>query len=75
MSLSGDPLPPEKMLDEHRVLPSKQDRLQSKEQVHRLIAAGYTGDISFEPFGSRVQNLPMEELKKKLKESIEYLST
>jgi 2-keto-myo-inositol isomerase len=69
-----DPLPPEKILDEHRVLPSEKDRLQSKEQVHRLITAGYTGDISFEPFGSRIQNLPPEELKKKLKESIEYLS-
>lgn len=68
-----DSLPKEAFRDEHRVFPTPADRMNSKGQVLRLVEKGYKGCVSFEPFSSRVQNLPLETLKQAIKESIEYL--
>jgi 2-keto-myo-inositol isomerase len=59
--------------DAHRGLVGPDDRLGSREQVRSLIRLGYSGDISFEPFSEAVQNLPKEELGKKLAASVKLL--
>lgn len=43
------------MLDAHRVLVDVQDRLGNIDQIRALIAAGYDGPFSFEPFAEEVQ--------------------
>jgi 2-keto-myo-inositol isomerase len=68
-----DDLPPESLMDEHRVFPSERDRMNSKGRVRRLLSTGYAGDLSFEPFSSRIGDLSPEDLKKALKKSIDYL--
>ena len=45
------------MLDAHRVLVDEGDRLGNIAQIRTLIAAGYKGSFSFEPFSAEVQNL------------------
>ena len=47
----------DKMLDAHRVLVDKRDRLGNIPQIRSLQAAGYTGPFSFEPFATEVQEL------------------
>jgi 2-keto-myo-inositol isomerase len=47
----------DKMLDAHRVLVDKRDRLGNIPQIRALQAAGYTGPFSFEPFATEVQEL------------------
>ena len=46
-----------KMLDAHRVLVDKRDRLGNVAQIKALQAAGYNGAFSFEPFATEVQEL------------------
>lgn len=58
--------------DAHRVLVSPADQLKSREQIEKLIALGYEGVISFEPFAEELQQLEPEDLKAALSESIEY---
>lgn len=60
--------------DAHRIMPGPGDVMKSKEIVHALLAAGYKGDISFEPFSESVQKLPPEELKAEINKSIAWLS-
>ncbi|GAB4368590.1 MAG: TIM barrel protein [Spirochaetales bacterium] len=69
-----DPLAVEDLQDQHRVLPGPADKLNSKRQVQRLVENGYGGDISFEPFSRRVQNLPLKDLKEQIRKSMEYLA-
>ena len=38
-----------------------------------LLKAGCTAPISYEPFSSRVRDLPLSELKSQLRKSIDYL--
>lgn len=45
------------MLDAHRVLIDGNDRLGNIAQIRHLIAAGYAGPFSFEPFSEEVQSL------------------
>lgn len=59
--------------DEHRVLPSRADRMGSGEQIARLVKLGYRGPIAIEPFAPSVLNLDAEALRRALKESVEYL--
>ncbi len=56
------------MLDGHRVLIDRTDRLENLTQIRALIAAGYTGPFSFEPFASEVHALadPMAAAKKSM---------
>ena len=46
------------MLDPHRVLVDAADRLENIPQIRRLLAAGYDGPFSFEPFAAEVHGLP-----------------
>lgn len=45
------------MLDAHRVLIDEADRLENIPQIRRLLAAGYAGPFSFEPFAVEVHKL------------------
>lgn len=45
------------MRDEHRVLVDGRDRLENVEQLRRLVAKGYGGPVSFEPFSPEVHAL------------------
>lgn len=65
----------EKYRDEHRVLPSSEDRTFSKEQIERHVALGYSGDISLESFSQAVQSMPSKELAAAVKRSVEYLQS
>ena len=46
----------DEMLDAHRVLVDAADRLENLPQVARLIALGYAGPFSFEPFAAEVHD-------------------
>ena len=62
-----DPAPSiSEMRDEHRVLVDDHDRLGNIEQLQSLLAAGYDGPISFEPFSPVVHNFtdPKAELSR-----------
>lgn len=65
-------LPVASMRDAHRVLVGPRDRLDNIGQVEALLAAGYRGYFSFEPFAESVQTLP--DLAPALKESAAHLS-
>lgn len=67
-------LPVHEYRDNHRVLVSEQDKLQSKEQIELLLKLGYKGNFSFEPFSKRVQGMEIERLKSAINHSIEYIS-
>lgn len=54
----NDPaVPVADMLDLHRVLVDKRDRLGNVAQIRALLASGYNGPFSFEPFAAEVQEL------------------
>lgn len=46
------------MLDPHRVLVDAADRLENLSQIRALVAAGYDGPFSFEPFAPEVHAAP-----------------
>lgn len=46
------------MKDPHRVLVDAEDRLDNLGQIRALIAGGYAGPLSFEPFADSVSNAP-----------------
>jgi 2-keto-myo-inositol isomerase len=64
---------PSEYRDGHRVLVGPEDRMKSKEQIHRLDQLGYTGIFSFEPFSSEVQKLGEAELVAAINKSLGYL--
>jgi 2-keto-myo-inositol isomerase len=66
-------IPKDTYRDEHRVLPSPEDRTFSRDQIERHVALGYEGDISLEPFSPAVQSMPMKELAAAVKRSVDYL--
>jgi len=61
------------MRDEHRVLVDRNDRLGNVEQIEALVAAGYRGPVSFEPFAPDVHAIadPQAELAG----SFDFIST
>ena len=59
------------MRDSHRVLVDAQDRLDNIGQIRALMAAGYTGPLSFEPFASEVHALSSAEPA--LRTSMEFI--
>jgi len=67
-------IPIEKYRDNHRVLVTEEDRLQSKKQIELLLKLGYAGNISFEPFSQKVQKMEIEKIKSAINHSIEYIS-
>lgn len=60
------------MLDAHRVLVDDADRLENVAQIKALIAAGYDGVFSLEPFAEEVHAL--EDPESAVRESIAYIS-
>jgi len=60
------------MLDAHRVLVDAQDRLENLEQIKALLAGGYAGPFSFEPFATEVHDLADPEAA--LAESIAFVT-
>ncbi len=58
-------LTPEQMQDGHRILVDDRDRLGNVEQISALLAAGYTGPFSYEPFSPAVHRLsdPATEIR------------
>lgn len=64
-------LPPSSMRDAHRVLVGPRDRLDNNGQIEALVAAGYRGFFSFEPFAESVQNL--SDIGSALKQSAAYV--
>lgn len=60
------------MLDAHRVLVDDKDRLENIPQIKALIAAGFDGPYSFEPFAEEVHGLADPETA--VRESISYVS-
>ena len=67
-------IPVNEYRDNHRVLVSGQDKLQNKEQIALLLKLGYAGNISFEPFSQKVQEMEIEKIKSAINHSIEYIS-
>jgi len=61
----------EAMLDAHRVLVDGRDRLGNVAQIRALLAAGFDGPLSFEPFAPEVHGLADPEAA--LRASIEHL--
>ncbi len=51
-------LPVDQLRDAHRVLVGEADRLGNAAQIERLLADGYRGVLSFEPFAASIQALP-----------------
>ncbi len=67
-------LPKQLITDDHRVLVGEHDYSGAKQQVQALLASGYQGIMSFEPFSPSIQKMEFEDLKKALRSSLEYLS-
>ena len=61
------------MRDAHRVLVNDQDRLGNIEQLNALMAAGYDGPISFEPFSPEIHSL--SDPATAISESINFIKT
>ena len=59
--------------DDHRILITENDILKNLEQLDWLFNLGYTGDISFEPFGKEVQTMEIEALVAAILQSIDFL--
>lgn len=59
------------MLDAHRVLVDADDRLENAAQIRALLAAGYDGAFSFEPFAAEIHALADPEAA--LGESIGFI--
>ena len=59
------------MLDGHRVLVDDGDRLQNLPQIRALLAGGYDGAFSFEPFAPEVHDAADPEAA--LKTSMDHI--
>jgi 2-keto-myo-inositol isomerase len=59
------------MRDSHRLLVGPQDRLGNVSQLRQLLADGYTGYVSFEPFADAVTQ--SADIEPQLRASMDYL--
>jgi 2-keto-myo-inositol isomerase len=62
------------MKDGHRVLVTANDRMGTVEQIARLVARGYTGDVSLEPFSEQIQRLDRKAFLEAARETIALLT-
>lgn len=62
------------MKDGHRVLVTSGDRMGNVAQIARLVARGYTGDVSLEPFSEQVQRLERKAFLDAARETIGILT-
>lgn len=65
-------LDPSHMRDGHRVLVGEADRLGNIAQLRTLVAAGYSGYASFEPFATEIATAP--DIERRLAASMAYVS-
>jgi len=68
-----DNIPPDQYLDCHRLLPGPKDNMKSKAVIEAALKKGYKGDISFEPFSDRVQNMSRKDFSDAMRASLKYL--
>ena len=61
------------MRDEHRVLVDENDRIDNIGQLRQLLAEGYNGPVSFEPFAAQVHNLA--DPRKAIEKSFNYIES
>jgi 2-keto-myo-inositol isomerase len=61
------------MRDSHRVLVDGEDRLGNIAQIRELLAGGYEGRLSFEPFATSVQVLDRDAIKAALSRSMKFI--
>jgi len=61
------------IVDDDRLLVTKDDIMDNKGQVATLLARGCKAPVSYEPFSPRVRATELPELKKQLKESVKFL--
>lgn len=61
------------MLDPHRVLLNAKDRLENISQIKTLLAAGYEGPFSFEPFAPEVHDIADPQAA--IRENIDYITS
>ena len=61
------------MLDAHRVLVDGADRLENLAQIRALLAAGFEGPFSFEPFATEVHDLA--DPAQALRDSLAFIET
>lgn len=66
-------LPVADMRDGHRVLVGAGDRLGNVAQLQKLLASGYAGYLSFEPFAAHIT--AAADIEQRLSASMAYLST
>lgn len=71
--VSDETVAADAMLDSHRQLVDPADRLDNIGQIQRLLAGGYAGAFSFEPFAPEVHRLP--DPKASLSASISYIKS
>jgi 2-keto-myo-inositol isomerase len=64
-------LPVDQMRDGHRVLVGDADRLGNVRQLRELLARGYHGALSFEPFASEIAEA--DDIEERLGASIDYI--
>ena len=62
------------MKDGHRVLVTNDDRMGNVAQIARLVARGYAGDVSLEPFSEQVQKLDRKAFLEAARETIGILT-
>jgi 2-keto-myo-inositol isomerase len=61
------------MRDEHRILVDENDRIENVPQLDRLLSAGYTGPVSFEPSAVQVHNIA--DPRKAIEKSFRYIES
>ncbi len=67
-------IPKEKWRDGERVLVTDADKMASRDQIDQIVALGYEGAVSFEPFSVQVQKMSRDALAAALRKSMEFLS-
>jgi 2-keto-myo-inositol isomerase len=72
--VEGD-MDPTRFRDEHRILIGPRDVMGNQAQINALESQGYDGFYSFEPFGSEVQEMSLEDFSISLEESLKLLQS
>jgi 2-keto-myo-inositol isomerase len=65
-------LPVAQLRDPHRLLVGPNDRLGNVAQLQQLLANGYDGYVSFEPFADSITQ--DRDVERRLRDSMDYLS-
>ena len=52
----------------------RQTKGKKNDPIELLLKLGYAGNISFEPFSQKVQEMKIKKIKSAIDQSIEYIS-